>query len=300
MNSLTVAIPTYKREKDLAECLESIVSQSTSPTEILIIDDDALPREYVEQWEKRCAMQGITLAYYKKDHKTERRGLSESKNIILRIAKGDIVCIFDDDTILEAGLLTEFMRIWNNAPEKELLGVGGTIRNTRKKNTIEKIFNGLFGLTSDYSWDVNDIGYVVWDEWIEETAKGYYMHGGVSSLRREEALKLGFATFSGGRTEKEDVDFCLRAKQAGYYFITVPHPKIIHNHSQVSREDEFMIGTKDATNRREIFRKYGIQTTRGRIRFCWASFGWVLRYILKFRFLAAAGNIYGFLCPARV
>lgn len=297
MRTATVVVPTYKRETELGVCLESVLSQSVLPAEILVIDDDAVSEAFLTDWRARCAARGVSFRYRRKNHAVERRGLSESKNLALVEATGEIVFFFDDDVILHPGFLAAVMAEWNGprGADPALLGVGGLISNARPSNALERAFNALFGLTGECAWDVNPVAYTVWDEGIVETVKGYYLHGGVSSYRRAEAAKLGFATFSGGRTALEDLDFCLSAKRRGYHFLIVPAAKVLHNHSPVSREAEYLIGVKDSLNRREIYSRLGLHGWYGRAWFAWAGVGWVLRLVLGLRFSGAAGRVAGFL-----
>jgi len=295
--TFTAAIPTHDRERELGACLESIVAQSALPDEVLVIDDARLPAAFLEHWKARFGEKGAVLNYHRKDHQAERRGLSESKNLALKKAAGDVVFFLDDDVILEADFFKEIMAVWNGAEDEKLLGVGGLIRNARMLNRTEKIFRWIFGLTGECSWDVNPAGFTVWDEGIAETTKGYYMHGGGSSYLRREAQKLGFATFSGGRTALEDLDFCLTAKKLGFHFIIVPKAKVVHNHSGNSCEGEFLVGMKDSLNRKDIYRRLGLKTLRGRIWFYWASLGWVARLIPGLRLARAAGMIFGHFKP---
>ena len=294
MTTFTVAVPTYNRERDLGKCLESVISQSRLPDEIYLIDDAQLPSSFIDRWKSRFQEKRVALNYYRKDHRVERRGLSESRNVALKNAAGDVLFFFDDDVVLEDGFLSEIMNVWDSTSDEKLLGVGGLIRNSKKKNGLERIYGGFFGLTAERSWDVNDVAYVVWDEGIKETAKGYYMHGGVCSLRRREAEKIGYSTFSGGRTAREDLDFCMAAKKSGYHFILVPKAKVMHYHSPAAREEEFRIGLKESANRLQIYKKFGLKTLRGRIWFCWAGLGWTLRLVRGFHFSWMAGSIYGF------
>ena len=63
-----------------------------------------------------------------------------------------------------------------------------------------------------------------------------------------------FSTFRSGRTALEDVDFCLRAKKRGYYFILEPNARVIHNTSKNTREKKYIMGIKESYNRRIIFK----------------------------------------------
>lgn len=296
MKSFTAAIPTYKRERDLDACLASILSQSLLPAEVMVIDDDATSAAFLASWTERFAARGVAFAYRKKDHAAQRRGLSESKNLALRLAQGEIIFFFDDDVVLRGGFLKEIMAVWNGAPDPRLLGVGGLIENMRKTFLLERIFNRLFGLTSDSSWDVNDVGFQVWDPDVTEPTRGYFLFGGVSSWRREELAKLGgFAVFSGGRTELEDVDLCLKAKRAGFHMLVLPKAQVLHNESPAARETRYLVGWKQAVNRRETYRLYGLKSLRGRLWFLWASLGWALRQALVLNFRGAAGRVAGLL-----
>lgn len=295
MKTFTVTVPTYKREKDLGECLASLLSQSLLPTEVLVIDDATTPDAFLAEWRRRFEEKGAAFTYLRKDHAVVRRGLSESKNLALKTAKGEIVFFFDDDVVVGPGFLAAVMTVWNGSPDAKLLGVGGLVENVRSTIFLEKIYNRLFGLTGECSWDINDAAYQCWDRDIKENTKGYYLLGGVSSYRRAEMAALGFATFSGGRTELEDVDLCLKAKRAGYHMMLVPAARVLHKESPASREAEYLIGKKEAFNRKDIFRRHGLKTALGRLWFVWASFGWILRQILVLHWAGAAGRVHGFL-----
>ncbi len=292
--TFTAAIPTYQRERDLDACLESIIAQSRLPDEVLIVDDAALPDAFVARWRERLRGAGVTLSYRRKDHSVERRGLSESRNLALRIATGEVLFFFDDDVVLEPAFFAEIMRVWDEDRDPTLLGVGGLIRNSRRKGAWERAYNAAFGLGSEHSWDVTPVAYTVWDEGIEAPVKGYYVHGGVNSMRRADAARIGYATFSGGRTALEDLDFCMKAKALGFHFILVPQAKVLHNHSPAAREDDFLIGMKESQNRLEIYRNFGLKTLRGRLWFAWSAVGWNLRLLAGLRFAAMAGRLYGF------
>lgn len=292
--NFSVVIPTYNREKDLKECLNSVLKQTIFPSEILIIDDGDLPEEFIQKTKSNFERRGINFIYYKKDHKKEPRGLSESKNIAVNLVNNEIFFILDDDLILENDFFEEIIKVWQENKDDNLIGVGGIIKNNRKKGKLEKIYNQIFGLTSYYKWDINNVGFQVWDEGIIKREKGYYAHGGVCSYKRSLVKKLGgFTTFSGGRTALEDVDFCLRAKNKGYYFIVEQKAKVFHNHKSTKKESEFLMGLKESYNRKIIFKNNCQKSFKNYLWFYWANFGWILRQFLAGHFLKGAGMIKG-------
>lgn len=225
-------------------------------------------------------------------------GLAESKNIGLRLAKNNILFILDDDLVLDEDFFEKIMKVWEeNKNDKNLIGVGGIIKNNRKKGRIEKFYNKIFGLESAWKWDITPVGFQVWDEGIREKEKGYYAHGGVCSYNKNLAQKLGFVTFSGGRTALEDIDFCLRAKNKGYYFIIEPEAKVFHKQSSVGREKDFLIGFKESYNRKIIFKDNCQKSFKNYLWFFWANIGWILRQLLAIHSSRFFGMIKGIITP---
>jgi GT2 family glycosyltransferase len=297
MLKFSLAIPTFNRPEDLKLCINSILDQSYLPHEVIIIDDGDLEDDFLRETNEKIKSSGIRFIYYKKDHKKERRGLSESKNIALEIAQNEIIFIIDDDVMLPPNAFMDIMKLWEeNYDNPYLIGIGGVGLYYRKKTLLENFYNLIFCLTGNYAWDVNEFGFQVWDDYIKEIQKGYYMHGFFASFRRELAIKLGgFDTFMGGRTALEDVAFCLKAKNAGYFCLINPKVKIFHKKSKTSREKEYLIGFKESQNRKIIFRKYCKQDFYHKICFFWANLGWILRQFLVGHFSKGWGMLVGFI-----
>jgi len=294
--NFSVIIPTYNREKDLKECIDSILAQTLIPNEVLVIDDGSLPKDVIDGIISDCNNRGIELIYYKKNHLIERRGLAESKNIASKLVTHDLFFILDDDLILDDDFFRKILKVWSENKDSFLIGVGGIIKNNRKKSKLERFYNSIFSLNSRYSWDINEVAFQVWDEGITRQEKGYYTHGGVCSYKRSLVQEMGgFSTFGGGRTALEDVDFCLRAKNKGYYFIIEPLAKVIHKKSLQSKEKDFLIGFKESQNRKLIF-DHHCQKSWGRyLQFYWANVGWILGQIVLGNFSRGFGMIKGLL-----
>lgn len=91
MNMITVIVPVYKVEQYLDHCIQSILDQTYTNLEIIMIDDGS-----PDNCPKRCD------AWVKKDsrirviHK-ENGGLSDARNVGLKEAKGDLIAFVDSD-----------------------------------------------------------------------------------------------------------------------------------------------------------------------------------------------------------
>ena len=292
--TFSIVIPTYNREKDLQKCIDSILAQALLSHELVVIDDGNLSVSYIAALRALVEKQGVAFVYYKKDPSKERRGLSESKNIAIDLVKNEIFFIFDDDLVLDAQFTQAIMNQWRQNQDVLLIGLGGVIENSRKKSIFENLYNCFFGLTSEYSWDVTDVGFQVWDDHICIAEKAYVVHGGACSFKKSALKKLGgFSVFSGGRTALEDVDFCMHAKQAGYHFMIEPLAHTMHYHSAAGREDSRLIGYKESYNRKMIFKKNTPKTMKNCVWFGWSSFGWILRQMLTLHISKGFGMIQG-------
>lgn len=290
----SIVVPTYNREKDLKECIKSIIVQSCLPSEVIIIDDGNLHKNFIENTGKKLESKEINLVYYEKDHLSEPRGSNESRNIGIEIAKEDIVFIFDDDTVLTEDFLSEIMNTWDkNKNDNKLVGVSGIAENYRKKDFLEKTYNKFFGLSSRFAWDVNNVAFQVWDMSIKNTQKGYYMCGFCCSYRKDIAKNIKFTIFKGGRGGNVDPDFSLKAKNKGYYFLINPKAKVIHNRSPISREKSFVTGFKESSNRKISFENNCEKTFKNYIWFYWANTGWILRQLFSGKFMSGIGMIKG-------
>lgn len=101
MERISVIVPIYKVEKYLDQCVRSIVDQTYTDLEIILVDDGSPDRcgELCENWAKQDSRIRVI-------HK-ENGGLSDARNAGLAVATGSLVSFIDSDdaiapTFLEA------------------------------------------------------------------------------------------------------------------------------------------------------------------------------------------------------
>lgn len=96
---ISIIVPVYNAELYLARCLESILSQSFTDFELLLIDDGSTD-----------GSGEICDTYAEKDRRVrvfhkENGGVSSARNLGLKEAKGEWICFVDsDDELLSNGL----------------------------------------------------------------------------------------------------------------------------------------------------------------------------------------------------
>ncbi len=110
---ISIIIPVYNSEKYLRECLDSVLAQTYTDFEVLLIDDGstdtsgAICEEYVAKD-----------ARFKVFHK-ENGGVSSARNLGIEKAKGEWITFVDSDDVLSCDYLKKFTEI--NYKEKDLI-----------------------------------------------------------------------------------------------------------------------------------------------------------------------------------
>jgi glycosyltransferase involved in cell wall biosynthesis len=291
MRQYSIVIPTKDREKDLNECVDSVLIQTLNPDEVLVIDDGNLSERFKTALQNKLTQKNIGFRYFKK----QKPGLSESKNWGAKEAKSEIVLFLDDDVVLEKDYAEHLLKVWQeNWQDKELAGVSGIIKNSRKKSFLEKLFNKIFCLDSKKTWSILPWGFQTWDFYIKSNKRAEWAPGGTTSFRKEIFDFFQFKSLQPGRTASEDIEISWKLKDDGYYFIITPFAKLTHKESPISREKDFILGIKDGANRRVIFHMHAPKNIKNYFCFCMAAMGSVLRQLLCGNFEKGLGIAIGY------
>ncbi len=96
---VTVIIPVYNMEQYLAECLDSVITQSLRDIEIICINDGSKDNSIT-----------ILRAYESRDNRIkiidqENKGVATARNIGIKAASGKYVIFMDSDDLHPADVL---------------------------------------------------------------------------------------------------------------------------------------------------------------------------------------------------
>ena len=92
---ITVAVPVYNSEKHLGQCLESIMNQTYSHLEILLVNDGSTDGSM-----EICETYSLKDSRIRVFHK-QNGGVGASRNTLLELIQGDYVTFVDNDDWLE-------------------------------------------------------------------------------------------------------------------------------------------------------------------------------------------------------
>ncbi|UQA75606.1 glycosyltransferase [Sphingobacterium siyangense] len=133
MNShvlVSVVVPIYNVEEYLPGCIDSILSQTYSSLEVILVDDGS-----PDSCGKICEEYAVKDARIKVLHK-ENGGLSDARNAGLEIAKGEYVWFVDSDDSVSTTALKDIV---STVSEQDLVVFDADfIYNTHNRRTVYK------------------------------------------------------------------------------------------------------------------------------------------------------------------
>lgn len=99
MSAISVIVPVYKAENYLADCVESLLSQTFSDFEIILVEDGSpdncgrICDEYAAEYDR------ISVIHQ------ENQGQAAARNHAMAIAKGQWICFVDSDDLIHPRML---------------------------------------------------------------------------------------------------------------------------------------------------------------------------------------------------
>ncbi|MBE6075408.1 MAG: glycosyltransferase family 2 protein [Selenomonas ruminantium] len=185
---ISIIVPVYNAEKYLRECLDSVLAQTYTNLEIILIDDGS-----------KDASLSICQEYARKDkriivHHKENSGVSDTRNYGIEHAKGDFISFCDSDDIIDQNLYL-------------------ILYNTMKEYDVDRVVSGYAYLYNDnrllYSKPrVHDGKYEAHDilkKMIDDgTLSGFLFSGVNNSLFKKEVIKKNNIRFNKAIKYNED------------------------------------------------------------------------------------------------
>lgn len=126
--TISVIVPVYNTEAYLSNCIESILSQSFTDFEILLVDDGSKDRSGAI-CDEYAAKDSRVRVFHK-----ENGGVSSARNLALEKAKGEWVCFVDSDDCLCFGGLQE---LYEGISDQVDLVMAGFVEATPPVDGIE-------------------------------------------------------------------------------------------------------------------------------------------------------------------
>jgi O-antigen biosynthesis protein len=227
---VTLVVPTRDQCALLRQCVESIRRKTTYPSyELLVVDNQSRAPETLAYFEElRASGQARVLSY------DRAFNYSAINNFAVAQARGELIGLLNNDVeVISPDWLSEMVA---HALRPQVGAVGAKLYYPDGSIQHAGVIVGLGG--------VADHGH----RYLPGTAPGYFSRvqlvhdlsavtGACLVIRRELYLRLGGLDAENLPVAFNDVDFCLRLRQAGYLNVWTPYAELLH-HESVSRGTE--------------------------------------------------------------
>ena len=223
MKRASVIILSWNGETYLPECLNAVMAQRHAPHEVILVDNastDGSPQFVAANFPQVRIICN-----------DENLGFAGGMNVGLKQATGDIAVLLNQDTVVREDWLAELVKAMET---DERVGIAGCKMLYPDGQTIQHAGGYLeypLGLAHHYGCGEPDQGQ--WDEQQEVD----YVTGAAMAIRRETLMRIGYLDEGFFPAYFEDVDICLRARQAGYKVVYVP-TAVLRHHESASTETE--------------------------------------------------------------
>jgi len=247
---VSIIILNWNTCEDTIECLESLKKIDYQNYEIIIVDN-ASSGDDVRILQDRFGDYVHIIANGRND------GFAGGCNIGMHYAleKGtDYILMLNNDTIVDARFLSEMVKV---AEGDRAIGITGSkIYYERYPNRLQSVggkMNWWLGTITFYGRKVEDIGQ------YDNLAERDFVVGTSLLVKKIVIDKISFLDNINFFFNYEDVDYCTRAKRAGFKIVYVPESKIWHKYGASSsklpryEETDKLIKTNSGTNNYKYF-----------------------------------------------
>ena len=211
---VSIIIPTRDRADLLRNCIDSVLEKSTYHNfEMIVVDNQSTD--------------GETLAYLadlpgRVLHYPHRFNYARMMNLAARSADCDALLFLNNDTEV---ITPEWIEaLLEHAMRPEVGAVGGRLYFGDGEPQHEGI---LVGVCGGWALNVNHRGYWIRGELVRNTAA---VTGACTMIRPSVYWQLG-GNDERLRVAYNDVDLCLRVRQAGYEVVYTPYAELYHHES---------------------------------------------------------------------
>ncbi|MES2864811.1 MAG: glycosyltransferase family 2 protein [Bacteroidota bacterium] len=190
MPFFTVIIPLYNKEKYIENAIKSILNQTFTDFELLIVNDCSTDKsvEIASKFES----EKIRIIHHEKNS-----GLAATRNTGIKKANSNYVTFLDADDLWKPHFLEKIFHLIQNFPEARIFG---TNYEEIWEETIKNPHNNSDSLPNDF------IGYI--NFFKLNLKQGIYNHGSVC-LHKEVYKNVGF--YNENIQLSQDLDFNIRA-----------------------------------------------------------------------------------------
>jgi GT2 family glycosyltransferase len=225
--SLSIVIVNYNTERLLKGCLESVYAGANgTPLDIWVVDNHSR--------DGSVAMLKSLFPTVRVIENDANVGFSRANNLVVAQSRSDYILLLNPDTVILEDAIERMVRFMDAHPEAGIAGCkvlnrDGTLQLAcrRRIPTPEVAFYRLTGLSKLFPQSRIMAKYNMTYESPDRMHEVDAVSGAFLMIRRQVVEKIGLLDerfFMYG----EELDWCLRAKRAGWAVLYYPDAQILH------------------------------------------------------------------------
>jgi GT2 family glycosyltransferase len=220
LSKASIIVLSWNGMKYLEDCLSAALEQAYPDFELIVVDNASTDgsAEFV----------AVDFPQVRLVRNERNLGFAGGNNVGLRAAKGDMLVLLNQDTVVQPG--------WLMALAETLQDSSVGIAGSKILDFDRKALSHAGGRLLEPTLIGVHIGAGEWDEGqYDEPADVKYVTGAAMATRRDVIDRVGLLDESFFPAYYEDVDWCLRVAAAGFKIRYCPRATVWHDESSSTR-----------------------------------------------------------------
>ncbi len=225
--ALSIVIVNYNTERLLKDCLESVYAGANgTPFDVWVVDNNSR--------DNSVPMVKVRFPLVKVVQNKSNVGFSRANNLVISQSRSDYILLLNPDTLIIGDAIEEVLKFMNEHPHVgiagcKILNKDGTLQLACRRSipTPEVAFYRLTGLSTLFPKSQTMAKYNLTYESPDKIQEVDAVSGAFLMIRRKVIEDIGLLDeqfFMYG----EELDWCLRAKRAGWTVMYYPAAQIVH------------------------------------------------------------------------
>lgn len=251
---ISIIIVSYNVKDKLMKCLSRLKS-AFEKWEVIIIDNDSCDNSVVAI--RACFKEKITL-----ERNSKNVGFAKAVNQGIKLSNGNYILLLNPDTIPSVAAIERLLDV---AKKYHNVGIVGGVMldpKTKKKQRTyvskPNFLTGIFEFTNLKKIFPNNIFYREFyykNQKVKKIKDVWGVSGAFMLIKKDVIRKIG-GMDEGFFMYLEDVDFCIRARKAGFRVLFYPKASIAH-YAGSSSPNKYRINVSAwRHSRRHFFKKH--------------------------------------------
>ncbi|MBA2271611.1 MAG: glycosyltransferase, partial [Chthoniobacterales bacterium] len=220
---VSIIIPTRDRGSLLRQCIESICGRTEYANyELIIVDNESAEQQTLDYLDTMRTHERVTVLRVDGEF-----NFSRLNNLGVARARGSFVALLNNDLeVMNGGWLGEMI---SHAARPEIGAVGARLWYPDGKMQHGGVILGVGGVATHAHHGIQkEHGYFARAHLTQNFSA---VTGACMLLRKDVYLQLGGLDETNLAVAFNDVDFCLRLRDAGFWVVWTPHAEFAHHES---------------------------------------------------------------------